>query len=135
MTAKEYLSQAWKLEREITVRLSELEAMRSALHGRGINYEGIGGQPADNTLEKAICRVVDRENEINKEIAQLVAKKNEIAAMISKIPDVRLRELLVRRYLCFEHWGKISAEMHLDLRWVYRLNDRALREVGKRLQN
>lgn len=135
MTAKEYLNQAWKLEREITVRLSELEAMRSALHGRGISYESIGGQSADNSLEKAICRVVDRENEINREIAQLVAKKNEIADMIGRIPDVRLRELLVRRYLCFEQWNRISSEMHLDLRWVYRLNDRALREVSKRLQN
>lgn len=135
MTAKEYLGQAWKLEREITVRLSELEAMRSALHGRGINYERIGGQAADNALEKAICRVVVREDEINKEIAQLVAKKAEIASTISMLSDVRLRELLVRRYLCFEQWSKISNEMRLDLRWVYRLHERALREIGKRLQN
>lgn len=133
MTAKEYLGQAYKIECEIRVKQTELEAMRSALHGRGVRYEGIGGQPADNELEKAICRVLDREREINRAINRLVKQKLEIAAVIRSVPDVRLRELLVRRYLDFERWEHISSDMHLEIRWLFRLHDKALREVSKAL--
>ena len=135
MTAKEYLQQAFRIAREIRVRISELEAMRSALHGRGVRYDGSGGEPADNTLEKALCRVIDRERELDREIFRLVEKKSEISDVINRVSDVRLRELLIRRYLGFEKWEIISAEMHTDLRWLFRLHDRALRSIAKLIRN
>lgn len=126
MTAKEYLGQAFAIEGEIRVRQSELEAMRSALHGRGINYEGIGGQPADNELEKAICRVVDREKELNREIIKLIELKNDIAKAIRKVPSPRFRELLVRRYLDFERWEHIAGHMGVEVRTVFYQHKNAL---------
>ena len=126
MTAKEYLGQAFISEGEIRVRQSELEAMRSALHGRGINYEGIGGQPADNELEKAICRVVDREKELNREIVKLLALKNDISKAIRKVPSARHKELLVRRYLDFERWEHIAMHMGVEVRTIFYLHKNAL---------
>ena len=131
MTAKEYLSQAWKIECEIRVRQSEIEAIRASLHGRSQKSGGIGSQPADNSIEKAICKVIDRERELDQEIGRLVAMKSEIACLIDRVPDARLRELLVRRYLSFEKWDHIAAQMHTDIRWIFRLHDRALGVVGR----
>lgn len=131
MTAKEYLSQAYKLDCEIRVRQAEIEAMRSALYGKATRYDSIGGKPADNSLEKAIARVIDRERELNREISNMIAKKEEIATVIRKVGDARLRELLMRRYLSFEKWERIADGLGVDLRYVFKLHDKALNEIRK----
>lgn len=91
MTAKEYLSQAYRVDCEIRVRQTEIIAMRSALHGRGVRYDGLGGRPADNELEKAIVRVLDRERELDREISKLVKKKAEIAEVKQAAESCRYR--------------------------------------------
>ena len=135
MTAKEYLSQAYKLDCEIRVRQAEIEAMRAALYGKGTKYDSIGGQPADNSLEKAICRVIDRERALNREISTLISKKEEIATVIRKVSNARLRELLIRRYLSFERWDRIAYCLAIDTRYAFKLHDKALDEVKKIIRN
>ena len=38
-------------------------------------------------------------------------------------------QVLEKRYLCFLTWEQIAVDMGYDLRWLYRLQRRALSEV------
>lgn len=133
MTAKEYLNQAYIIDRRISIDDAKLNAMRAALHGRGVNYESDGSQhiPQGNSIEAAIIKVIEYEERVNAEIDELVDKKREIEKVINRIENVQLREIIIRRYLQFQKWEKIAVDMNTDLRWIYRLHKKALGEVDK----
>lgn len=130
MTPKDYLQQAYIIHCEINRALSKIEGMRQSLYGRGTDYSNDGNTQAnDNALERAICKIIDYEKEVNERIDKLVDKKNEIEKTIDKIESQKLKEILERRYLLFEKWEQIAVAMDIDLRWVYRLHNRALNNL------
>ena len=131
MSPKEYLQQAYRIERKVRLDKEMLESMHAALHGRSVNYESDGSQrnPQGNSVERAILRVVEYEERINAEIEELTQKRLEIEEVIEAVPDETLREILKRRYLMYQKWDKIAEEMNRDLRWVYRLHSKALSKI------
>ena len=132
MTAKEFLSQAFLLNRQIRLDTLRLEAMRSALYGRsaGFGSDGSGRSlSGDNRTENAIAKTLDFEDRLNAEIDKLVDKKLEIDRAISAVPDAVQREVLTRRYLLFQKWERIAEEMQMDLRWIFRIHSKALNQL------
>ena len=129
MTAKEYLNQAYKIDRKINLNIEKINSMKASLYGRGVSYESDGsGHGTPNPLP-AVQKVLEYEERINEEIGKLVDKRLEIEATINKVNDEVLREILVRRYLNYQKWDRIAIEMHRDLRWIYRLHGRALSKL------
>lgn len=130
MTAKEYLGQAYSIDRRVNIELEKIAAMKSALDYKPPSLQGSGGSGSGG-LPEQIARVMDYEQRANRLIGELVSRKFEIAQTIDKVPDLRLREILVRRYLSFQKWEKIAVDMTIDIRWVFRLHQKALSEVAK----
>ena len=131
MTAKEYLQQAYLFDRKINLDIQMLEAARAALHGRGVSYESDCTQSGshENSIEKALVRILEYEEHINAEIDKLTEKRQEIEQTINAVRDDTQREVLTRRYLLYQKWELIAVEMDRDLRWVYRLHGRALEKL------
>ena len=128
MTSKEYLSQAFRINRKIDVMIKKVEEMKRALYGKAISYENDGTQSGYhiNVTETALFKVLEYEERINAEIDRLVDLRFEIENVITSVNNDVQREVLERRYLLFEKWEKIAVEMNIDLRWVYRLHKKAL---------
>ena len=128
MTSKEYLSQAYYINRKIDVMIKKVEEMKRSLYGKAISYENDGTQNGShiNVTETALLKVLEYEERINAEINRLVDLRFEIENTIRSVSDDVQREVLERRYLLFEKWEKIAVEMNIDLRWVYRLHKKAL---------
>lgn len=132
MTPKDYLQQAYIIHCEINRALSKIEGMRQSLYGKGIDYSNDGNTQSnnDNALERAICKIVDYEKEVNERIDKLVDKKIEIEKVIAQLESQKLKEILERRYLLFEKWEQIAVVMDIDLRWIYRLHNKALNKLN-----
>ena len=64
-----------------------------------------------------------------KKIDELLNISKEITETISKIGNPVYRTIFTARYINFKTWETIAEEMELDLRWVYRLNQRAIEEL------
>ena len=69
MTAKQYLSQAYRLNERINSDLSELDRLRDlATSLSGVNYDGVRVSKTRSTeapFEKTICKIIDAERKIN----------------------------------------------------------------------
>lgn len=133
MNAKEYLKQAYYIDRKIELDREKLAKMESSLYGKSIRYDSDGAAhtaSSDNSLEKAIAKVADYRAKINDEIDRLVNVRLEIEAAIEHVPDAVQREVLTRRYLLYQKWERIAVDMNLDLRWVYRLHGKALSKLA-----
>lgn len=114
MTAKEYLNQAYKLDRKADMILQKADAMRKSLYGRGQSYESGGHSDSSDSIAKAVAKVVDYEQKADEVINKLVDKRIEIENTINMISDPVQREVLERRYLLYQSWDgfydKISGQ-------------------------
>lgn len=144
MTAKEYLNQAYYIDREINMTLAKADKLRKSLYGKGQKLDDIGGGKASgfgDTIGDTISLVVDYENKANALIDKLVEKRLEIEKTIKRVPDDVQREVLERRYLLFQPWDsgydKVTGEyikgiyesMNFSRRQIFRIHGEALKQV------
>lgn len=128
MTAKEYLQQAYIIDRRIKLDTEKLAAARSALYGKTARYDSDGSKsvPRGNGTERAVLRVLELEERLDREIDELTAKRQEIELTVNAVPDEVLREVLTRRYLLYQKWEVIAEEMNYGVRHVHKIHSTAL---------
>lgn len=131
MTAKEYLSQAYRIDQRINSKLEQVQSLRNLAEKASA---ALGETPNSGTrnfhrMEDVICKMIDLEDEINADLNALIDLKHEIVTIIRCVEAPDLQTILELRYLCFNTWAEISVALHLDIRWVHRLHNKALNEV------
>ena len=132
MTAKEYLSQAFYMNRQIKAKERRLEWLREIAPGPSMRFsqeERVKGYPRGSMVENAALKVVELEEEIASDILDLVEVTKDIASKIGMVDSIECRTILEMRYLAFMEWDEISARMGYDSNGVYYLHRKALRQV------
>ena len=131
MTAKEYLNQAYRLDQRINSKIEQVASLNELATKCTSSLTGMPKAPnqATSTMSEAVTKIVDLQAEINRDIDTLVDLKREIVSVIKQVENLEYQTLLEKRYLCFRTWEQIAVDMGYDLRWLYRLQRRALSEV------
>ena len=134
MNSKDYLQQAYLIDRQIKLDIQKLDSMRGALYGRAISYDKDRSKSSSKTngMEDSMVRVLDYERHVNEEIDRLTAKRTEIEKDIYTVSDDTLREVLIRRYLLYQKWELIAEEMNYGVRHIYKLHLKALRKFSEK---
>ena len=133
MTAKEYLGQAYRIDQRINSKLEQLQSLRylATKASAVLTTDPVSSTRNVHGMEDVIIKIADLKSEISADLCQLVDTKHEIVTVIKCVENNELQTLLELRYLCFKNWEQIAVEMHLDLRWIHRLHNRALNEIDK----
>ena len=139
MKAKEYLSQAYKLNNLIDSKLLQLEKSKSLMYGISSiskSSERVsGGKATSDRLGDIVSKTIDLEEEINKTIDNYVDIQREITAMIEAVENPIYRVLLTYRYLDFLTWEKIAKRIGYSyVHTVHRLHPKALAAVEEILK-
>jgi DNA-directed RNA polymerase specialized sigma subunit len=131
MTAKEYLSQAYRVDRLITSKLQQVQSLRELATKATATLSGtpVNGSRNVHSMSDIIDKMIDLENEINGDIDCLVDLKRDIVAAIKAVPDPDHCILLELRYLCFRSWGEIAADMHYSKQRVFQIHNDALQKI------
>jgi hypothetical protein len=131
MNAKEYLSQAYRIDQRINSKLEQVMSLRALLGKATGTLTGAPKvvTPNPHSMEDAICKMVDMENEINDDIDMLVDLKAEIMSCIKRIENTEYQTLLEMRYLCFKRWEEIAIELNYSIQYAFRMHERALTET------
>lgn len=132
MTAKDYLSQAYRLDQRINSKLEQVCSLRTLATKATstISDTPPSGSRNVKTMESIVVKIVDLENELNEDIDTLVDLNREIVGIIKKIDNPEFQTLLELRYLCFHSWERVAVEMGYDLRYVHKLHQKALEECS-----
>ena len=137
MKAKEYLRQAFCLNRRIASDVEEMKELRelaesvtSPQYGERVQTSPSYTAPFVRSIEK----LVDLEAKIADELDRLVDLKTEIRETIDRVEDADQRMLLRYRYIHFHTWEEIADEMNYGLRWVYIIHGHALDSVNRILK-
>src|SRR5690606_8226565 len=86
-------------------------------------------------METALVKLMSLEEEINNDVDQLIDLKRELATFVSEMKNHSYRLLLELRYLSGRTCEEVAVIMGYDIRWVYRLHRKALKESTERLEN
>ena len=131
MTAKEYLTQAYRIDQRINSKLEQVSSLRDLSTKATSTFSDVPPSGTRNVhrMEDVICKIVMLENEINAEIDHLVDLKREIREVISRVKNLECQTLLELRYLCFKTWEQIAVEMNYSIQHIYRLRDKALTQI------
>lgn len=136
MTAKEFLSQAYRLDKKIDWKIQQVDSLNNLATKATGTLTGMPRNPSPSTsrLADVVTKIVDLEEVINTEIDRLVDIKAEITEVIRSVENEDYRNLLELRYLCFKEWEDLAREMNYSLRWTYTMHGRALAAVDKILE-
>ncbi|MDD3400779.1 MAG: hypothetical protein PHT58_04015 [Eubacteriales bacterium] len=131
MTAKEYLSQAYRLDQRINSNLEQVESLNGLATKVSSTLTGMPKNPnhATSTMADAVSKIIDLQAEINNDIDRLVDLKREMVTVIKAVANTECQTLLELRYLCFKTWEQIAVEMNYTVRNVHLLHKEALQIV------
>ena len=131
MTRKEYLNQAYWLDRRIDSKLEQLSALKEmATKTTNIMNDDVVSHSRNlHSLQDVISKIIDMQAEINNDIDHLVNLKQEIMQVIKGVQNPEHQILLELRYLCFKSWESVAEELGYNIRHVYRLHDEAVEQI------
>ena len=133
MKAKEYLSQAYRLDNRINSKIDQVASLNDLATKCTSNVTGMPKAPnqGSSTMADAVVKIIDLQAEINRDIDRLVDLKRELTRTIKAVDDVDCQILLEGRYLCYKSWEQIAVEMGFRLRHVYEVHSKALNKIEK----
>ena len=131
MTARDYLSQAYRLDQRINSKLEQVESLNELATKVSSTLTGMPKNPnsATSTMADTVTKIIALQAEINNDIERLVDLKREMVAVIKAVANTERQTLLELRYLCFKTWEQIAVEMNYTVRNVHLLHKEALKAV------
>ena len=129
MTAKEYLSQAFKMDKRIRIIEAKAEKLRSAIEYSPPSLSGTGGGSSADRMPDTISKIMEYEQRAAELRALYVEKYIEIDKAIRSVQSPTQREVLERRYLLYQKWEQIAEEMHYSSENVFKLHGKALQKI------
>lgn len=129
MTARQFLEQAFYLDRRIEKKTEEIARMRARLEKTNSRLSDMprGGSGGDWT--DADIKVLEWEAQVRGEIARLCEIKRQIGEAIDAVEDARYRTLLEMRYRNYLSFERIAVEMNYSWRHTIRMHAEALMAV------
>ena len=132
MNAKEFLSQAFYMNRQIKSKQKRLDVLRDINPGPSMVFSDevkIPRDPKRSAVEICAIRIADLEEEIEKDILDFVDVVKAINEVIRRIDNIEYRTILEMRYLAFMDWTEITDRMGYSIRQTFYLHRRALEVV------
>ena len=131
---KDYLWQAYKLDKRLRREQMKLEKLRSAVEYHSPAFDGAGGHGSGDKLSEAVASIVERSQRVDELTAVYVKKYGEIERSIRRVGDDVLEEVLELRYLQYMKWEDIAQRMNYSERQTTRLHGIALEKMQKLLK-
>lgn len=132
LTAKEFFSQAYRIDQRISSKLEQVQSLRDLASRATATLCDMPSSGTRNIhrMEDVIAKMMDLESEINADISTLIDLKREIMSVVKRVANPECQTLLELRYLCFKTWEQIAVEMNYGIDNIYRLHRRALEMVS-----
>lgn len=85
------------------------------------------------TIEDLIIKGDFLKNKLHEKVSRQIELKEELENIIETLEDIRLQDLIRRRYLRNQKWLTIANELNYSLDGVYKAHGKALRILRKNI--
>lgn len=125
---KEKLKGAMYAQRTLEGELDKLQELRTLAQKITPAYSQSPGGGSGNAqkLENSVAKIIEQEKIIAECCNKLCAQLAEVRALVALLPMGPMRLVMQRRYLNYQKWEQIAAELHYSWQNVHRLHSKAL---------
>lgn len=125
---KEKLKGAMYAQRVLEGELDKLQELRCIAQKITPVYSQSpgGGSGNGQKLENSIAKIIEQEKLIAECCNELCAQLAEVRALVALLPMGPMRLVMQRRYLNYQKWELIAAELHYSWQNIHRLHSKAL---------
>lgn len=132
MTAKEYLSQGYRLEQRIRLvreEINNLQELAGSVSSPGFEEHYNATRNTEAPFIRTVYKIMELEDRQNSLLNQLLEFKQEMCEVIDSVDDLNERMVLYYRYIGNESWQDIGKRLFVDERTVRRWHNKALSHV------
>lgn len=127
---KQKLKSAWLLHKQIEEHLAELQELRSFACKITPVYSLVpGGSSCGQKLENNIAKIADIETLLQDETDKFLKSLQEVRELIKLIDDPMQRLIMQKRYLNYQKWEVIAADLGYSWRRVHQLHGEGLKNI------
>lgn len=132
MTAKEYLSQAYRLDQRIRSKQEQIASLNDLATSCTATMSGMPSahNKGGSRMADAVGKIIDLENSIAADMEALVALKADIIHTINAVECVEYRLILEKRYISGKSWPEIAVDLGYKMRHLYKLHDEAINTIN-----
>lgn len=131
---KKKLRSAFALQKQLEADYIELQNLRDNASRITPAYSlAPGGGGTGQRIENAMAKIVDMENIIQSDMELLMVALGEIHRLIAVVDDPVLKLVLHKRYLCYQKWEQIAADLNYTWVHTHRLHGKALNAILKKM--
>lgn len=131
---KRKLKSAWLLHKQIEEHLAELQELRSFACKITPVYSLVpGGSGSGQKLENNIAKIADIETLLQDETDDFLKRLREVRELIKLVDDPMQRLILQKRYINYQKWEVIAADLGYSWRQVHRLHGKGLNTIFRKM--
>ena len=137
MTAKQFLSQARRIDKRIDNYVEEItQLLTLATKTTPSNaQERVQSSGTGDKVGDGASKIADLQREMDECVDELIIKKEEIRKVIEQVDDTDCYDLLYKRYILYKKWEQIAVDKDITTMGVWKMHGRALKKVEKILES
>lgn len=137
MTAKQFLSQARRIDKRIDNYVEEItQLLTLATKTTPSNtQERVQSSSTGDKVGDGAAKIADLQREMDQWVDELLIKKEEIRKVIEQVDDTDCYDLLYKRYILYKKWEQIAVDKDITTMGVWKMHGRALKKVEKILES
>lgn len=129
---KNYLSQAYYIDRRIDVLQNELSMLESKLFRCTPSYSNTGSNSSPQpTFEYTIDKVIQYRDRLNTELNNLIDVKKSIKQFIEcNLSDNTQKIVLLKRYINYQRYEDIAIDINYSTRQVINIANKGIKNIS-----
>ena len=130
-----YMSQGWKIRKEIRAKLNAMEELRSMAEKTTTSFTLTPSVPQSNTsrVESYAILIVQMQEDMEECVKQLWAIQDRVQRMIELAPDPIQRTVLTEYHLNGKTAERTAEEIGYSLRQVWRIMNSAYEVIAEKM--
>ena len=134
MTAKDYLKQVGRMNKEIENKAEEIQKLKDMATRitSSTDKERVQSNSSQDKLGDAVAEIIDLENELQEIVTRNLEKRRLITRQIEELNDDMFYDILYKRYILGKQFHVIATEMDYGMDNIFRLHKRAIRAFEKK---
>lgn len=127
---KQRLKNAWVWQKQLEADLQMLQDLRDLAEQITPVYSlAPAGGGSNDKLGGTVAKMADVEVSVQKDIKQLTEALAATRELIKMLGDEKLQLILFKRYLNYQRWEVIAADLGYSWRGIHKLHSKALQEL------
>lgn len=129
---KERLKNAWVWQKQLEADLQMLQDLRDLAEQITPVYSlAPGGGSSNDKLGGTVAKMADVEVSVQSDIRMLTEALAATRALIKMLDDEKLQLILFKRYLNYQRWEVIAADLGYSWRRIHQMHAEALKILEK----